>query len=238
VAGPEPGPALGPELALRTWTELGDHDGTPTLLVPVGSCEQHGPHLPIGTDTLIASAIATDVAARAPRRLVAPALAITASGEHQGFPGTLSIGTEVMTAVLVELVRSAGWAERVVLVNGHGGNVDAMRSASQVFEHEQRRVLVWWPDLADATDAPGSLRDDLHAGRVETSLLLALHPELVRHERAVAGPGSVTMSDLVRYGVQAVSPTGVLGDPTGASADEGRRLFAALADQLADVLDR
>jgi creatinine amidohydrolase len=229
---------LAAELANLTWTELGDHDGTPTLLVPVGSCEQHGPHLPIGTDTLIASAIAADVATRAPRRLVAPALAITASGEHQGFPGTLSIGTDVMAAVLVELVRSATWAERVVLVNGHGGNVDAMRRAAQVFEHEQRRVLVWWPDLAAATGEPASVRDDLHAGRIETSLLLALHPELVRHERAVAGPDSVSMADLVRHGVQAVSPSGVLGDPSGASADEGRRLLAALADQLADELDR
>ena len=238
MAGPDPGPVLGPELAHLTWTELGDHHGTATLLVPVGSCEQHGPHLPIGTDTLIATAIATDVAARAPRRLVAPALSITASGEHQGFPGTLSIGTEMMTALLVELVRSAAWADRVVLVNGHGGNVDAMRRASQVFEREQRQVLVWWPDLAAATGDPGWVRDDLHAGRVETSLLLALHPELVRRERAVAGPGSVTMADLVRHGVRAVSPTGVLGDPAGASADEGRRLFAALADQLADELDR
>lgn len=238
MAGPERGPVLGSELANLTWTELGDHAGRPTVLVPVGSCEQHGPHLPIGTDTLIASAIAADVATRAPRRLVAPALAITASGEHQGFPGTLSIGTEVMTTVLVELVRSAGWAERVVLVNGHGGNVDAMRRASQVFEREQRRVLVWWPDIAAATGEPASMRDDLHAGRIETSLLLALHPGLVRHERAVAGPDSVTMADLVRHGVQAISPTGVLGDPAGASADEGRRLLAALADQLAGALDR
>lgn len=230
--------ALGPELAHLTWTELGHHDGTPTVLVPVGSCEQHGPHLPIGTDTLIASAIATDVAARAPRRLVAPPLAITASGEHQGFPGTLSIGTEVMATVLVELVRSATWAERVVLVNGHGGNVDAVRRASDVFAHEQRPVVVWWPDLTAATDAAGWVRGDLHAGRAETSLLMALHPEWVRHDRSVPGPEAVAMADLVRRGVRAVSPSGVLGDPTGASAEEGRRLFAALADQLADALDR
>jgi mycofactocin system creatininase family protein len=235
------GPDLRPDLADVTWTDLGERDAPLTLLVPVGSCEQHGPHLPIGADTLIAVALARDVADRRPRRFVAPALAITASGEHQGFPGTLSIGTEAMVTVLVELVRSAGWAQRVVLVNGHGGNVDAMRRAAAVFEHEQREVLTWWPDVAAATAAIGDarmVRGDLHAGHVETSLLLALHPELVRLDRAVAGPQTVTMADLVHHGVQAVSPSGVLGDPTLATADEGRRLFAALTEQLADAVDR
>lgn len=232
------GPDLRPDLADVAWTDLGERDHPPTLLVPVGSCEQHGPHLPIGTDTLIATALARDVAARRPRRLVAPALAITASGEHQGFPGTLSIGTEAMVTVLVELVRSAGWAQRVVLVNGHGGNVDAMRRAAAVFEHEQRPVLIWWPDIAAAAGDARSLHGDLHAGHVETSLLLALHPGLVRPDRAVAGPETVTMADLVHHGVHAVSPSGVLGDPTRATAAEGRRLFAALTEQLADALDR
>ena len=94
-------------------------------------------------------------------------------------------------------------------------------------------------DLVAATGEPASVRDDLHAGRVETSLLLALHPGLVRLERAVAGPDGVTMADLVRHGVQAISPTGVLGDPRGRV---GRRRAQAVrprsADQLADELDR
>lgn len=212
----------GSELGRAAWTEI----DAPILIVPVGSCEQHGPHLPLHTDTVIASALARDLAGRRGDCLVAPPLAITASGEHQGFPGTLSIGNEVMTGVLVEIVRSADWATGVVFVNGHGGNVTAMNRAVEVIEREGRAALVWWPHVDDG---------DPHAGHVETSLMLALAPEDVRFERAVAGPVP-DLADLVRLGVQPLSATGVLGDPTGASADEGRRLFGELARQLADAV--
>lgn len=211
------------ELAEITWTGIA---AAPLLLVPVGSCEQHGPHLPIGTDTLIAAAVASGAAARTPGTLVAPALTITASGEHQGFPGTLSIGTDAMATVLVELVRSADWARGVVLVNGHGGNSEAVRRAAGVLAHEQRPVTVWWPDLREHTTS-----GDLHAGHAETSLLLALRPDLVRIGDALTGP-TPPLPELVRRGVRDLSPSGVLGDPTGASAEAGVRMLAALVDQL------
>jgi creatinine amidohydrolase len=207
-----------------TWTDVDN----PLLVVPIGSCEQHGPHLPLDTDTVIACALADDLAARRGDCVVAPPLAITASGEHQGFAGTLSIGTEVMFAVLVELVRSADWASGVILVNGHGGNVNAVRRAVDVFEQEARAVLVWWPEL------PGG---DPHAGHTETSLMLALAPTSVRFDRAAAGP-IPTAPDLLRRGVQPLSESGVLGDPTGADAEHGRALFAELADHLAGSVER
>jgi creatinine amidohydrolase len=147
---------------------------------------------------------------------------VSASGEHAGFPGTLSIGTTVMTDVVVELARSADWAGGVVFVNGHGGNHVAMRRASEVFEGECRRVLIWWPNLP---------RADPHAGRTETSLMLALAPDEVRRERSEPGPVP-TMSELVRHGVRALSPNGVLGDPAGAGASEGAELFEQLVGQL------
>ncbi len=207
------------QLGAMTWADI---DAPPILVVPVGSCEQHGPHLPLHTDTVIAVALADSLVAARDDCVVTPPLTITASGEHQGFPGTLSIGNEAMSAVVIELVRSADWANGVVFVNGHGGNVTAMHTATTLLGRERRRVLTWWIRV------PGG---DPHAGRVETSLMLALAPHEVQFDRAVAGAIPST-TDLIEHGVRALSPSGVLGDPTLASAEEGHRLFASLADDL------
>jgi creatinine amidohydrolase len=207
------------DLGGMTWKEIDD----PLVLVPVGSCEQHGPHLPLHTDTVIATGLAHDLAARRGDCVVAPAITVSASGEHAGFPGTLSVGTDVMAGIVIELARSADWAHGVVFVNGHGGNASAMERAALVFEREQREVLVWWPRLGDG---------DPHAGHTETSLMLALAPDEVRLEQAEAGP-IPAMADLIRCGVRPLSENGVLGDPTGATADHGVELFRQLADHLA-----
>jgi creatinine amidohydrolase len=206
------------DLGSTTWTDV----GAPIVVVPVGSCEQHGPHLPLHTDTTIATELARALAGHRADCIVGPPITVSASGEHAGFPGTLSIGTTVMTDVVVELARSADWSGGVVFVNGHGGNHVAMQRASEVFERESRRVLIWWPNLP---------RADPHAGRTETSLMLALAPDEVLPERSEPGPVP-TMSELVRHGVRALSPNGVLGDPTGAGASEGAELFEELVGQL------
>lgn len=220
------------QLGECTWQDL--RSVRPLLVVPVGSCEQHGPHLPLDTDTRIAVALAERLAvdlAPSQAAVVAPAIAIGASGEHDGFTGTLSIGTEATAAVLVELVRSADWSGGVVLVNGHGGNLDAVRRAVERSTSDGRRVLAWWPRT------PGG---DAHAGITETSMVLAIAPHLVRADRVEAGrvePVRELMDDLRRGGVVAVSPNGVLGDPTGATAAHGRRLLDDLAaDLLASVV--
>jgi mycofactocin precursor peptide peptidase len=207
------------DLGPMVWTDV----GSPILVVPVGSCEQHGPHLPLHTDTVVATALAHELAVERGDCVVAPPLTVTASGEHHGFAGTLSIGNAAMAELVTELVRSAGWAQGVVFVNGHGGNAAAMARAADTLARESRHLLVWWPNL------PGG---DPHAGHVETSLMLALAPDEVRRDRAIAGPVPA-MSELVRVGVQPLSASGVLGDPTNASVEEGRRLFDELAAQLA-----
>jgi len=215
----------GPSSALggRTWPELGAA-GRATLLVPLGSTEQHGPHLPLDTDTRIATALADAAAARCPGVLVAPAWPYGASGEHAGFPGTLSIGTEALQAALVELGRSTDL--RLVLVNGHGGNARAVQGAVARLVYEGRDARTFAPRI------PGS---DPHAGRTETSIVLHLAPQLVRLDEAVAGPVP-PLADLVRDGVRHHSPSGVLGDPAGASAAEGEQLLANLVEDLCQML--
>jgi mycofactocin precursor peptide peptidase len=211
-------------------------DGTrsPILLVPVGSTEQHGPHLPLSTDTLIAEEIVGRAVHHTDGLMVGPTIAVTASGEHAGFPGTLSIGTAAMTAMLVELVRSADWAAGVVLVNGHGGNHDAVTDAVATLTAEGRTVLAWWPAWPRRRDGGPA---DLHAGRIETSMMLAIDPGLVRLELAAAGPDA-DLDVLRREGVRRVSPTGVLGDPDGASGREGETFITAFVEDLVHQIER
>jgi creatinine amidohydrolase len=203
------------------------------LAVPLGSLEQHGPHLPLDTDTRIAVAVARGLAERRPGVAVAPAVAYGASGEHASFPGTLLVGHEVLAALLVEVVRSARSAFRgVVLVNAHGGNEPALAAVEQRCAAEGDAVLVWRAAVAGG---------DAHAGRTETSLLLALDPAAVRSDLAEPGctePIDRLLPRLRAEGVRPVSSNGVLGDPTGASAEEGCALLDRLVDDLAASVTR
>jgi mycofactocin precursor peptide peptidase len=215
------------KLGSRTWPEL-DCGAPPRLLIPLGATEQHGPHLPLCTDTLIASAVAEGAARHRPDLMVAPALPYGASGEHAGFPGTLSLGLKALEAALVELVRSADAFAGVVLVSWHGGNAAAVRRAAARGRAEGRAVMCWEPRL------PGA-GADAHAGRIETSLMLAIAPEMVGAGRPVGSRESLAavLPRLRDLGVAEVSPSGVLGDARGATADEGRALLAGLVADLA-----
>ena len=229
-------------LASAHWPEV--EAGTRRLLVvPVGSLEQHGAHLPLDTDTRIAVAVAQRACAGRPGVGLAPAIAIGASGEHADFPGTLSIGHVALSTVLVELGRHASlhWPA-MLLVNGHGGNVAAITDARERLRAEGRECHVWHAGVRPAMLAASglSLAPDAHAGRVETPVMLALAPGDVRLDAAAAGetrPLAEIMPGLRTGGVRQVSPNGVLGDPSGASATEGETLRALLANDLAATLD-
>ncbi len=138
-------------LGERAWPEI---TGRPTLLVPVGSTEQHGPHLPLDTDARVAAVVADRAAAADRALLVAPAVAFGASGEHEGFPGTVSIGHEALRLLLVELGRSAArWAGRLVFVNGHGGNVPTLADATRLLRYEGRDAA-WFACAPEVTHTP------------------------------------------------------------------------------------
>ncbi|MFJ1767336.1 mycofactocin biosynthesis peptidyl-dipeptidase MftE [Amycolatopsis sp. NPDC088138] len=201
------------------------------LAVPVGATEQHGPHLPLTTDTDIASALCAGLAAARPDVLVAPPVAYGSSGEHAGFAGTLSIGQETTELLLVELGRSAAETFSCLLfVSAHGGNTAPVARAVARLRAESRDVEVFQPRW------PG----DPHAGRPETALQLALRPDAVRMDRAEPGdrrPLGEVLPLLREGGVRAVTATGVLGDPTSATAEEGRELLARLTEALVSHVD-
>jgi len=134
-------------LAGLTWPEVdASVNGPVTLLVPLGSTEQHGPHLPFDTDSRIATAVAFGAATGRPAVVVSPTLPFGASGEHAHFGGTLSIGTEVLQRVLVELTRSTGETfSKTVFVNGHGGNHAGVTAAVNQLRQEGHDVSAWSP---------------------------------------------------------------------------------------------
>lgn len=219
------------DLAALAWPDVAGRAAATVLALPVGATEQHGPHLPLATDTEIAVALARRLARSRADVMVAPALAYGSSGEHAGFAGTLSVGPEVVELTLVELIRSADAFAGVVVISTHGGNAEPVRRAVQRLTAESRRVQLWWPSSGDSTDA--------HAGFTETSVLLAARPEVVHPGRAEPGvqrPLEELMPALRRQGVAGVSPNGVLGDPTGASAGAGERLLSEWTRQLVAAL--
>jgi creatinine amidohydrolase len=220
------GPAWLADLA---WPDVGRRAATGAVLaVPLGSTEQHGPHLPLSTDTDIAVALCLRLAAARDDVLVAPPVAYGSSGEHAGFPGTLSIGQRALELLLLELGRSAcDTFAHVLFVNAHGGNAEPVKRAVSRLQAESRDVHGHMPRWDG----------DPHAGRAETSMLLTLAPGRVHMDRAVPGntrPLADILPVLRSNGVRAASDSGILGDPVGAVAHEGAELLDALATALID----
>lgn len=226
-------------------------------LVPIGATEQHGPHLPVTTDTTIAAAFATAASARVARDVaiwVLPAVPFGFSPEHAGRPGTVSLSPRTLLAVADDIGRgvAASGIRRLLFVNGHGGNPELLHVACR--QLRERRGLaafaVHVPGLAlppELTEGVTTGDLDAHAGHYETSVLLALDPASVDMDAARAdGLDEVTAAadSLTRpfgavsvpWHVDDLSHSGVIGDPTTADAGWGERAFAAQAAALADIV--
>jgi mycofactocin system creatininase family protein len=206
------------------------------VLVPLGATEQHGPHLPLETDSLIGAELAVRVARHLGHAFAAPVLPLGASAEHREFPGTLSLSHETVAAVIVDL---SAWLwdrgfRRVVVFSAHGGN----RRALELARTAVRPGTIVLPDLPSVSVSAG----DAHAGCDETSMLLAIAPEAVRPVASAGYRGRLdadSWSVLTTAGVRALAPNGVLGDPTEASAELGQALLEALASAIAaTILER
>lgn len=210
-------------------------------VMPVGATEQHGPHLPTGTDTLLAERVALAAAART-GDLVLPALPYGCSLGHTAqWPGTLSLTPVTMTALVVEVGRwaHASGFRKLVIVNGHATNGPPCQSAILQLRYELPDLRPRFVSIFDLTPAIAARytedAPDFHANEAETSLVLHLEPGQVRPERAVDEPDR-TAGRVLQYAMPLVTRSGVVGAPTRASAQRGGELFAMLVGALVDLL--
>jgi creatinine amidohydrolase len=240
-------------MSVRTWAEqawpdladLAELGNGEVGLVPVGATEQHGPHLPTGTDTIVAGALCDAASARtgAP---VLPAIPVACSyGHGTQLPGTLSLTPELLAAVVRQY---AEWAAtsgltRLLFVNSHFGNTASLGIATdhlRLFRPDlQVGSVDWWtadPVVAKEAVVDG---DDVHAHRAETSLMLVVAPELVHLDRLAAADDEDRTGDLVfRYTAPALSTNGVTGRPSEATEELGRLLLDRTVDAIAAMVER
>ncbi len=210
-------------------------------VLPVGATEQHGPHLPTGTDTMLAERVSIAAAATTGDTVLAPLAYGCSLGHTSHWPGTISLHPATLIAVVVEIGRwvHASGFRKLVLVNGHATNGPPCQSALLQLRHELTDLRPRFVSLFDLTpeiavryteDAP-----DFHANEAETSLLMHLEPATVKHEALIDEPDR-TVGRVLSYPMPAVTTSGVVGAPSNANAERGAALFAQLVDALISLL--
>jgi len=215
--------------------------GAEVALLPVGSFEQHGDFLPLVTDTVIAVTVANAIGAAYPV-FALPPVTISCSHEHAGWRGTVSISAATLYAVVTDIAASlrASGIGKLVLVSGHGGNYVLGNVVQEASARGERMALfpteVDWLNARAAGGVELGPDSDMHAGELETSLLLHAHPELVRADYADHDELADERNRMLTRGLAAYTASGVVGRPSLASAAKGKAALANLADSFADVL--
>ncbi|MDH6696756.1 creatininase family protein [Streptomyces griseoviridis] len=210
---------------------------TQVAVLPVGSFEQHGPFLPLATDTLVACAVAREIAAAFPVHLLPP-VTISCSHEHAGWPGTVSISAVTLHAVVSDIAASLrrSGVDALVVVNGHGGNYVLGNVVQESSARGERMAL--FPAAEDWEAARGragvvtSLLTDMHAGEIETSILLHAHPEFLRPGYETSDFVADDRRHLLTLGMSGYTDSGVIGRPSLGSAEKGKELLAGLVDSF------
>ncbi|AFK18213.1 creatininase family protein [Haloferax mediterranei ATCC 33500] len=229
-------------LSEATWTEVADLD-TDLALLPVGSTEQHGPHAPLGTDFLNAESVAeAGAAAFDGDVLVGPTIPVGVAEEHRAFDGTLWVSPNTFRAYVRETIESLAHHgfDRVVVVNGHGGNIEALAELCRRVSRAGDAYTVsftWFNAVGEHSSDMG------HGGPLETALLRHTHPELVREDRIEEAQkgGSDRWGEWVSgvnlaHDSAEFTDNGVVGDPADGDADRGEELESLVADALASLL--
>jgi creatinine amidohydrolase len=229
-------------LSETSWPDAESVD-TDLAILPVGSTEQHGPHAPLGTDVLTAEAVAeAGVAAHDEEVVVAPPIPVGVAEEHRHFAGTLWVSEDTFRAYVSETIESLashGW-DRIVVVNGHGGNVAPLRELCARLTRDGTAYTVpfTWFDAVDPENIEMG-----HGGPVETSLLRHIHPGLVDESRFddAAADGADSWGEWqsgtnLAYDTVEFSANGTVGDPGESSTDVGEELLSAASEQLRELL--
>ena len=229
--------------------------GKTTAVFACGAVEQHGPHLPLFTDAEHGTRLAEGVARRLGNALVAPTIRIGCSEHHMAFPGTISLRADTLEAICHDYCVSLAHHgfTRLCIIPSHGGNfapLAAMRERLQAAAGEGTRVLIYtdlgpviavWKRVVEEVSGLGA-RVGGHADIAESSVMLALHPTLVRQEAAVAGclepPTPAFMQRVFKEGFHTVSPTGIIGDARGLSAKIGTRCIEELETVLVEYFQQ
>ncbi|MGW3572462.1 creatininase family protein [Streptomyces sp. NPDC000941] len=208
-------------------------------VLPIGSFEQHGEFLPLVTDTVIACTIAREIAAVYSVHLLPP-LTISCSHEHEAWPGTVSISAATLHAVVRDIAASLrrSGIDALILVNGHGGNY-VLRNVVQESASTGTRMALFpgsadWDAARTGAGVRTSSQSDMHAGEVETSILLHAHPELVRPGYETSDFLADDRRHLLTLGMAAYTESGVIGRPSLATAEKGKEILTALVDSFAE----